>query len=263
MQYQRNRSSFSLTFFLGILAITNLAIAANDSVFDDDNRVEMTGNNYPWSTIGKLYMGGYSCTGTLIGRNLVLTAAHCIVDEKTGKIYDTPIEFYPNMVNGKAKTSSYAIYATYGGAYPTYDYADWAILELQDPLGDQYGYMGVQDKIDTLPFLVHSVGYSGDFDQGLTAGVHLGCSIHEANYLYNHDCDQTGGSSGGPMFIVKENHYYIVAIMVSEHRARKEDLNEKNQYPYSSSHSNHAVRAEFFQKYVAPLRKKIEEKPIT
>lgn len=61
------------------------------NVFGKDDRIPVLSNKYPWSTIGRLESSGendglYICTGTLIGRDLVLTNAHCVVDEATGKI---------------------------------------------------------------------------------------------------------------------------------------------------------------------------------
>ena len=38
---------------------------------------------HPWSAIGKLNNGIGSCTATLIARDRVLTAAHCVVSART------------------------------------------------------------------------------------------------------------------------------------------------------------------------------------
>lgn len=75
------------------------------------------------------------------------------------------------------------------------------------------------------------VGYSGDFPttetlkyfpylkagSGLTAGVDAGCSIfkEEAGSLF-HDCDTTGGSSGGPILAQIKGKYYIIALNNAE-----------------------------------------------
>lgn len=266
MKYPANRSYVFFAVFLSFHILLGISSAqADDNIFDEDNRIAMTSPKYPWSTVGKVYAGGYGCTGTLVGRDLVLTAAHCILDDKTGKLMSGPIEFFPNQIDGQAKMSSQVIVAVYGGAYPEYAYADWAILKIKDPLGDYYGYMGVQSKVDYLPFMVHSVGYSFDFRSGQTAGVHVGCHIRGTeNYLFNHDCDQTSGASGGPMFIVRDDKPFIVAIMVSEHRYSADALNEKKQLPYSDATTNHGVSAGHFQPIVSEMRKEPEEpKPIS
>ncbi len=249
-----------LTAFTCLLFIPSSARSEPANIFGADDRIPVISSEYPWSAIGKVMTDNGGCTGTLVGKDLVLTAAHCILDDEKNE----PIKgiyFYPNLIDGKAKMNSYAIEVTYGASYPDFSYADWAIIKLKDPLGDYYGYMGVQAGINSIPYKVHSVGYSGNFRNGLTAGLHVGCSIWniEAN-LYNHDCDQSSGGSGGPIFIVREKQHYIVGIMVSEQRYTEDDLDKERQLPYSEDKTNHAVRAVHFQPSVSSLRKPSEEK---
>ena len=55
---------------------------------DDDRRAieELSG---PWSAIGQVNTTGYRrtsrCTGSLVATNLVITAAHCVMDPSSGK----------------------------------------------------------------------------------------------------------------------------------------------------------------------------------
>ena len=48
---------------------------------------------YPWRTIGYLYNGQGSCTATLVYKNVVVTAAHCVIDPATKKLVTTAISF--------------------------------------------------------------------------------------------------------------------------------------------------------------------------
>ena len=79
------------------------------AIIGEDQRLPLMSREYPWSTVGKIVMVSkdkkeFSCTGTLIGKSLVITNAHCVYDEK-GKLFPN-IYFLPNLINrsvGKQK----------------------------------------------------------------------------------------------------------------------------------------------------------------
>ena len=49
--------------------------------------------------------------------------------------------------------------------------------------------------------------------ESMTAGVHLGCSIlRQRDNLFYHNCDTTGGASGGAIITNIDGKYYIVAL---------------------------------------------------
>jgi V8-like Glu-specific endopeptidase len=211
------------------------------TIIGSDDRIPMTSRNYPWSAIGKIEGvnadgSGYSCTGTLISEDVVLTNAHCVVNPETQKVSQA-IAFRPNLINGILRNDNDVAYATnvHPGTYfkngDLADYAnDWAVLKLNKPIGKKYGYLGWKSLPssslvgDTKKFAL--VGYSGDFPnpkikgyetltagESITAGVHLGCSIlrRQDNLLY-HNCDSNHGASGGAIISNMNGKYYILAL---------------------------------------------------
>ncbi len=208
------------------------------NVFGTDNRVEMTSNKYPWSTIGKLSSG---CTGTLVGRDLMLTAAHCVYDK--GEVQSNFTYFYPNLINNVYVDRSWMEFIWAGTREP--DKArgdDWAIIRLSEPLGDTYGWMGVDAAEHDV---ITNVGYASNFKLGKTAGIHAGCKVTERRATtFLHDCDNGRGASGGPIFIMKGKEAYLVGIAVAEYREDGDKsliLDE-----YDRKHANIAVPAANF-----------------
>ncbi len=203
-----------------------------------DDRILMTSNKYPWSTIGRVEgttanAKSYHCTGTLIYDNLVLTNSHCVIDPETG-VLSKEVKFLPNFINGKVRNPrdiASVEKIVYGTDFKNgfQDNAkDWAILVLDKPLGRKYGYLGWKSIPSNV--LIRNknafffVGYSGDFPKfnpGMIAGFEKGCSIvaEEAGLLL-HDCDTAGGSSGGPIIANIGSQYYIVGVNNAEIKNR-------------------------------------------
>lgn len=212
------------------------------AVIRGDDRVPMMSRSFPWSAVGRVEGlsadgRGYSCTGTLIAPSVVLTNAHCVVNPKTHQV-SKALRFKPNLINGKLRDNgdvAYVVkyhYATDFRDSPTVSNKnDWALLQLNKPLGKKYGFLGWKAfPAATLmknPKKLSLVGYSGDFPgrpdvipgleltagPGQTAGVHRGCSVvGERNGLLLHDCDTSGGASGGPILGQVEGKYYVVGL---------------------------------------------------
>ena len=48
------------------------------------HRAAVDESRYPWSSIGKLYNeAGISCSGVVIASDKILTAAHCLFNQRT------------------------------------------------------------------------------------------------------------------------------------------------------------------------------------
>lgn len=213
-------------------------------IFGLDERHPMLSRDYPWAAIGRIEgvkADGekYHCTGSLITEDIVLTNAHCVVDPYTHKV-SKEIKFRPNVINGRSKDDKDTAVVKriiagtdFKEANPSKN--DWAVVKIDKPLGKKYGYFGWV-SLPTSTMLkyrekFHMIGYSGDFPtaktlkafpyleagEGLTAGVHVGCSIlKEDNGSLSHDCDTTGGSSGGPIVAQIKDKYYIIALNNAE-----------------------------------------------
>lgn len=225
-----------------------------------DDRIPMTNRDYPWSAIGRVYITRANgqlarCSGVLISENIVLTNSHCIVDHKDDGKLAKNIRFRPNLVNGvvpRQEDIADVIAVHYGTDFQGVRVApnanDWGLLKLNKPLGKTYGYLGWKVLSPNImvknPKKFIMVGYSGDFPdpavaqykklgltagKGETAGVHQDCSIlgewKEDKEVLVHDCDTTGGSSGGPILGVIDDEYYVVALNAAERTEQDEKGN--------------------------------------
>ncbi|MGB0564204.1 MAG: trypsin-like serine peptidase [Spirulinaceae cyanobacterium] len=216
-------------------------------VIGEDDRKPVTTSAYPYSAIGRLdwvpsddfEITLSHCTGTLIGRDLVLTNSHCLTHPFTNQIltaqeYQAAQErltlvFKANMIRGEALAEAEVVDFVQGWSeHPESPTEDWAILRLDRPLGDEFGYLGWSNLDFTNPRLVdlffgrlRIVGYAGDFptpdyanvfgEPGETAGQHEGCGILGINDgLIFHQCDTNPGVSGSALLALMSNGRYVV-----------------------------------------------------
>ncbi len=231
---------------------SNMVQKAN--TFREDSRQDLDDLSAPWTTVGKLWLpGSGSCTASLVGPDLILTNAHCVVENGELVLGDYKFQLY---LHGKKHYGSAAVKRIWVGGDPVVDRAnDWAILRISQRLGDEAGWLGTQSVTDEEMVRAHEkvkvfeIGYSNDYKGGLFPAWQKGCRFFPAphGYFY-HNCSGTSGSSGSPMFYEFSGgggNTRIIAIDSEERRngAKTSVIG----VPYSEEYANIAIPASKFQ----------------
>jgi len=254
-QLPQSRSSF----IPANIGQSTLPFEGGRNIFGKDDRIPMNSTKYPWSAIGRIEVPVDDksikiCTGTLIGKNLVVTNAHCVLDEKTKQVTANKIRFRPNLIDGQASAAAFVTKVVLGTNDPKRDRGnDWALLVLDQPLGATYGWLdfAVADlsDLDSVKGEIILVGYSSDFPKenpAETAGVHKGCSIRGFGPqlgMISHDCDMMSGASGGPMFVVFQEGNKLNAVIIALNAAERVSLAGKNPPEFTRETANIGVYA--------------------
>ena len=126
--------------FMGSL----LSGAVGAAVIGKDNRIPVPKDSVyaPVGRLESLSMNGAGeredsrCTATLVGRDILLTAAHCVTDRHNGRPTGAGIRFHAIHFGG----SSMVINSTIRIGRPHGPKKnDWALMRIHKPLGDKLG----------------------------------------------------------------------------------------------------------------------------
>ena len=166
-----------------------------------------------WDTNGdgvSDYTSGGS--GCMIGRRLLVTAAHVIYNDNRGgkcirvDVYPAQMRYYTPFV---CKATKMYVSADYRKNITC---EDWGFVILDEHIGDQTGWLELRNCSDSkmLGTDVSVIGYpQGKDDKRITMWRSDGNVISEHTDVLRYDCDTTGGCSGGPVIDSEDK---IVAI---------------------------------------------------
>lgn len=187
---------------------------------------------WPYSAIGKLnvVLGTnrlQSCTATLIGPRLALTAAHCLWDVPRKRwVNPGAIHFVAGYRQGAYRAHALASayrkpddYAyAYGTATPNMQ-GDWALVELADPIPGMP--LALEDPAQegdprAVRREIRRAGYSRLKPQIMSAQGHCSARLSsDPSPLLLHDCRAIPGESGSALLQVENGHPAVVGVLVA------------------------------------------------
>lgn len=218
-----------------------------DEWANDDRKLHIVGGKderkvfnlkaYPYRTIGRLRNAdGSTCTGTMVGPQVMLTAQHCLKYDRDGKLLK--LVFTPGLFKGERPWGSYrAINAYYVQRKTDLSYRsaslDFALVVLNKPVGDRVGWMGTKvlpnSWINTELF--ESAGYPQDY-RGRSIIFRNGRVREVTRFeagsalMIESDVDTINGQSGSPLFRKNgSGGYEIVAVCSSNDGGDDDDWN--------------------------------------
>jgi len=246
------------------------------SQFSDIERAELFYNatDYPVRTAIHLFrykndtLGG-CCSGIMVRKNLVLTAAHCIrtyAGVWTGDSTFVAPAFDNGAIQLNLPNSMVKKYYLFKNYYDGSGAPDIALLELKEPIGEQTGWVGMGFHKDTSFYsnnVFHKLSYPAfvsPFDStkvynGDTLYYNYGKISNMGNSLVVNSAQANGipGQSGSSFFYTDNSNYYSVGVMVFSSHYNHSRISNNVFYQFKNIIDNYATTIPENLSSISPL----------
>lgn len=187
-----------------------------------DPRRPVEADQPPWRALGRVQQElGKRCTGALVGPRLVLTAAHCLVAPRSGRLVQPEtlhvlLGYDRGRFAGHGRVTGFRVAPGYrpDGSGPRG--ADWALLTLDAPLGSPDRVLPVLEAAPPPHTPLMLGGYQQDRPERLLADTRCrAIGLAQGGTLLLHDCAGTHGASGAPVLAQGPDGRWAVAGVAS------------------------------------------------
>lgn len=194
--------------------------ASPQGVFGTDSRVQVKDTTkYPWRAYVALNTSAGRCTGSLVAPDVVVTAAHCIVED-AGTVdpdWATGVTVWPGR-NGRSTPYGHCgkkqLWAPRGWIDLKSMAYDWGVIKLNCSIGNTTGWFGYNGNSQTSGNIF---GYPASKNPVWSMWGAGGTWKDDTSVLTTHTIDTSPGQSGSPMLTSGCGAYCVHAVHGGQH----------------------------------------------